>query len=174
MKEFNNNSQKKNIKGKNEQNEQRKYNTQRESRYIINQKHFNYNYDSIYQEKQRIKNEIYNKEKNDKYENGIICTNYYKKSVDYKVNKDNNNYLRKKVKTFNYGKNQINFNDNEKVEEIENYNNIKNIKYSSLSKVGDKKKFQKNSENQDKRRIIINDKNSYLMNLYYSYGNNKE
>ena len=174
MKEFNNNSQKKNIKGKNEQNEQRKYNTQRESRYIMNQKHFNYNYDSIYQEKQRNKNEIYNKEKNDKCENEIICSNYYKKSVDYKVNKDNNNYLRKKVKTFNYGKNQINFNDNEKVEEIENYNNIKNIKYSSLLKLGDKKRFQKNSENQDKRRIIINDKNNYLMNLYYSYGNNKE
>ena len=176
IKEFNNNSQKrKNTKESHEKNENilKKFNTQRESRYINRKNNFNYNYDSLYIEKQRNKKELINKEKKDKFDEEKLCSNYFSKNRNYSINKDNNNYIEKRGKHNNYGNNHINFNDDEKEVEIENYNNVKNIKYTSISKLSDKKKIQNNYENKDKRSTLINDKTNYLMRLYYSYGNNK-
>ena len=166
MKEFNNNS----IKGKNsKENESREYKTQRQSRYITNNKFFNYNYDSLSIEKQVNKNEMFKKERNDKFDDENNCNSCYRKN---KANRGNNNCLWKKTKNINYENNYMNFNNknNIKENEIENYTNVKNVKYESFARHSDKNKSQKYSEIKDKTSILLND-NNYLMKLYYSYGN---
>ena len=170
MKEFNNNSNKgKNLK---EYNESREFKTQREYKNMMNKKYLNYNYDIIPIKKQVNKNEMFNKEKNDKFDEDNLYSDYYRKSKNYKANKSNSNYLRKKVKNINYENNYINLNNNNENEnELDKYSNVKNIKYSSLAKLSCKNKLQKYSEINDKRSILMNNESNYLMKLYYPYGN---
>ena len=177
LKEFNNSKKNKNSKMINEHKEWKDFNTQRESRYIPNKNIFNYNCGSICQQKQMNKEELIKKEKNDdKYHEDKMDLNYYRKSQNYRVNKGNNNYLRKKMKNINYENNYMNFkNQNDIINnnEIVNYTNVKNMKYSSMEKSSGKNKSQKNSEMFDKKGALMSDKNNYLMQIYYSYANNK-
>ena len=175
LKEFNNSKKNKNSKIINEQNDWKEFNTQRESRYVPNKNIFNYNCDSIYNQKQMNKEELIKKEKNDKYQEDNTELNYYRKSQNYKA-KGNSNYLRKKMKNINYENNYMNFknqNNNINNNELVSYTNTKNMKYPSMDKSSGKNKSQKNSEMLDKKGTLINNKNNYLMKLYYSYANNK-
>ena len=152
----------------NEQKEKIESRTQRYSRYIPTKKFVNYNCDSIYNENQKNKNEKLFK--NSKFDDGNLFSNY-RKNINYKSNKGNSNYLRKKTKNINYEGNYMNFNEGEKNDEINTFNNIKNIKYSSIERDSVKNTTKKYSEMDNKRGTLINNKSNYLIKLYYSYAN---
>ena len=168
IKELNNSTKKKNSKILNEPKEKIESRTQRYSRYIPTKKFVNYNCDSIYNENQKNKNEKLFK--NSKFDDGNLFSNY-RKNINYKSNKGNSNYLRKKTKNINYEGNYMNFNEGEKNDEINTFNNIKNIKYSSIEKDSVKNTTKKYSEMDNKRGTLINNKSNYLIKLYYSYAN---
>ena len=142
----------------------KEYKTKRESNYINkNKKIFNYNYGSIY-----------NDDKQENFESNNF--QYSKRINNNKTNKGNSSsYLRKKNK-INFCDNDfinINQNDNKKNNEISNFTNAKNMKFSSLEKTSAQNRIQKYSELIDKKSILINNKSNYLMELYYSYANQK-